>query len=245
MSVEVVKAVEWRGMWATLPELHLVLDEPKPGPSQHSLMDRLVQSGTWYRSEAGVAYACDGDFYTSRVLCMDPKGPYSVRGHDGKEWRYSGFNWGHLGSLPEWGEMVQVSCCFKGSGNIQFGTFARSLVEAKIKEAGLEFGVLHGRVVYTGPKDRIRDADVYPNCNGITWGVHFYMRVYEGAAKTEDWGGAEWPDQATAKAVAAKFIKDGTKDICANLTTLKAKFPGHAAIAKVEAWEAKQRQKGY
>lgn len=136
--------------------------------------------------------------------------------------------------------MVFVSCCFEGTGNIQHGYFAKTLVEAKIVEAGLEFAVRGNQVVYVGRMDRFRDVDVYQNCNGITWGVHFKSRAYECANQTEDWGGSCWPDKVTANKVAKAFIKNGTKDKCANLPTLKAMFPNHPSVAKLEAWQHRQ-----
>jgi hypothetical protein len=238
MSIQVIRAEEFRSMGGTLPRLELILEDTEPNRRIHSdIMGHLFESGTWHRSDEAssdtLIYAADGDYHTSRNVRMDPEGKYSVHGDDGTEWKHSWFTWQNITFLPSLGDMVQVSCHFQGWGNIHLGLFAKSLVEAKIKEAGLDFAVQGHRVIYTGPKDRFRDIDVYPNYNGITWGVTFRSRAYEGACPSEVWGGAYWPDEATARAVAATFIKDGTKDMCANLDTLKERFPNHPSVSKV------------
>lgn len=236
----VIRAEEWRSSSAHFPELQLILKSPDQGPLKSNLMDSLCETGIWHRVETDTTdwliYASDGDFHTSRLIRPDQKGKYKVRGSDGKEWPYSWFAWRNLSRLEGLGELVQVSCRLDGSGNIQTGLFARTIVEAKAKEAGLEFAVQHGQITYTGPKDRFRSATIYPNSNGVTWGVHFQARAYESAYRQEDWGGACWPDKETVQVIADNWIKNGIQDVCANLTTLKARFPKHPSVPKLERY---------
>ncbi len=250
MPVRAIKAVEGRSIGAIKPELYLVLkDDAAKGlpPGWSALMDHLCDYGIWHQINSSTSgpliYASDGDFHTFRMIRPDPKGRDSVRGNDGSEWKYSWFDWPWgVTYMESLGEMVKCRCYFKGTGNIQTGWFAKSLVEAKIKEAGLEFTVRRSDVVYTGPMDRFREVDVFPHYNGITWGVKFKWGPYKGARRNEEWGGACWPDQATVRAVADAFIKDGTKSECSNLVTLRDRFPEHPAIANLEKYEQQKGQ---
>jgi hypothetical protein len=248
MSARVTKAAQWNYLGGKTPQMHLHLKDDATNVLPDGWSDKteyLVQHGTWHRVDHDtpkhLIYACDGDLYTTRKIRPDPKGNDSVHGDDGTEWKFSWWDWADANHLPDLGEVVKVSWLFEGTGNVQYGLFSKALVEAKIAEAKLDFAIQRNQVVYTGPMDRFRSTNVYQNYNGITWGIQFNSRAYEGAGQSDDWGGASWPDKATVTAVSKKFLLDGTKDVCANLHTLKTKFPGHPAIAKLEAWEAAQR----
>ena len=254
MAIQVIKAEQWRGMHATLPELHLVLRDSETGRTDSNVMDTLCKSGIWHLAPSSTSdqlvWSNNGDFHTSRLINKehprrkDVPQHYSLKGDDGTDWKHSWFTWQDITSLPDLGEMVRVCCCFEKSGNIQSALFSKALVEAKIKEAGLDFSFTkYGGIIYTGPRDRVRNTNVYQNCNKLTWGIHFEMQAYPNMARAEVWGGACWPDKATVDAVAAKFMKDGTTDMCANLTTLKERFPDHPVVPKLAKWEREHRDR--
>lgn len=256
MALQIVKATESHAVGAQLPELVLILRDTEPTPERRGFqfyaMDELLDKGTWHRGAetneydrayGQVIYANDGVFYTARGVRFDPKGKYTVQGDDGTRWTYSWFTWLDPSHVPDVGELVKVHCRAQDTGNIQYGLVPRSLVEAAIRESNLPFAIEHRQIVFTGPKEVIRESQLYPNCNGLTWGVSFRWQAFACADRREEWGGALWPDKATADAVAAKYVKDGVKDICANLSTLKERFPGNPVIAKVEAYEAERAKK--
>ncbi len=250
MSIQVERAEASLSMWAPAPELQLRLRDPVAGHWPSDPAERLLRTGTWHRADPGqvcrdpgVIYAADGDYHVSRRIRVDPNGPYEVAGEDGQPWKYSGWSWHPVLTVPGLGEMAQVSCRYVDSGNIWYAQFSRALVEAKIREAGLEFEVRNYRVFYTGPMELIRDANIYQNCNGLTWGAQYHGRPYVGALPAENWGGAHWPDQAAAQAAADRYVRDGTKEVCAHTRALRARYPDHPVVPAVEAYEAGEQLK--
>lgn len=253
MSIQVTGAKIAFAMGAPVPELELtVVDTERRDKARFNLRDLLRETGTFRILDDAInlppsdqylgslVFAQDGDLGSSFRVRVDPEGKDSIKGENGPI-HYEKFYW-DTNITPFMNEpWTSVQVRFPNSGNIQRGLFKVSLVQEAIKKAGLPFEIVrwggHLVVRWTGDPCQIRWTETYRNAhNGLTWGVKFFYRAFEGARIQDKWGGAYWPDEKTAKAVAKAFEEDATTDMCANIQTLKAKFPDHPVVPKVQQW---------
>ena len=234
------KAVQYTGN--RLPELILYYTIPASAPQdlRIALMEWLLKNGTWEVLDNTdpthpLVFASYGMYGTSRRIRLNPEGRYQIRLTTGVV-KFDWFGWDHSINqfLPPTKLVVPVNFQYESTGNIQWGYAPLDEVKEAILQAGLPFEATPSGVLFTGEREVLRAAKIYPNAhNKLTWGVNYSWRAFEGAGNQDDWAGALWPDEKTAKQVADDYIKSGTRDMCATFEALRAKFPDHPVIAKL------------
>ena len=240
-----IRAKSSQSRTATKPEILVVgrVPEGDPEGDRFHITERILREAAFEHlpdHPEGVFIGHLGEVYEVRqFLREEGRKNTGVLRTTGGDFKYTGYLWV---SPPE--GFVSVYLNAEGTGTLQYVLLREEVLQKLLEESGLEkdFHVQNGRVVFRGDMTAERGFRVAGHYNNLTWMVYYQSRPNAQAAWTEEWSGAHFPDEKTARRIGQNWVNHQGKVICASLKQMKMLFPDSPTIPKVEAFEEKERK---